>query len=240
MRGYYLVLLATSLLGSALAASALYKLRTWSKRELWRILAFGSAGLIVSGLNLIIPAEGKMPMFGTLIGFALLFTLEHYALVHSCPEYIEEECPVHFLSALAIGALIFHNVVDGVVLGISARLGAKEFWSVFVGMTVHKFCDAITLLALLESEKKRFLKHSAIVALITLTTPLGAALIHVFLRLITPLAIMPLLAGVSAGSLIYIGASDILPRIHRLKDPPCFVYFLIGLIFMVVFLSFFH
>lgn len=244
MQPLHLFLLASSLIACALIASFVYKLRVWSKKELWRVLAFGSATLLASGLNLVIPAEGKTPLFGALLGFAFFFALENYAIVHSCPEYLEER-PV-YLGHLTTIALTMHSLLDGAILGVSAQLGRQEFWSVFAGMSLHKFADAMTLIALLESVKSqqsngpRFAKNLAIVLAVTLATPLGALLSSAILYFSSlPAPTLGLFAGLSAGSLIYIGASDILPRIHRLKDPPCFVFFICGLICMVAFLSVF-
>lgn len=248
MRPFHLFLIATSLLASALVAALLYKLRSWSKKELWRILAFGSATLIVSGLNLVIPAQDKTPLFGALLGFAFFFALENYAIIHSCPEYLEEGAVgiASFTGSLMTLALTMHSLLDGVILGVSAHLGQQEFWSVFAGMSIHKFADAMTLIALLESAapisgSPRFSKNLGLALAVTLATPFGAllsSLLLYFSALTAPS--MNLFAGLSAGSLIYIGASDILPRIHRLKDPPCFVFFICGLMCMVAFLSVFN
>ncbi|GEM_PF-2248393 len=234
-------LLSLSFVGSALLAGLFYKIRTWSKRELWRILAFGSATLIASGLNLIIPAQGKAPLFGTLLGFAIFFALENFTIAHSCPENLDEG-HVHGLGIFAASALVFHSLFDGMVLGISAKLGTGQLLSVCFSMAIHKFADAMTLLALFESEPylASFPKRMGAVLAITLATPIGALLTNFLLPLSQYPHAIGILAGVSAGCLIYIGASNILPRIHRLKDPPCFAYFMAGLVFMVVFLGFFN
>ncbi|MBI4064504.1 MAG: ZIP family metal transporter [Elusimicrobia bacterium] len=226
------------LLGSAALAGSLYRARSWSRRELWRILAFGSAALIVSGLNLLIPSATKSPLIGVLLGFAFFFALENYAVIHSCPEYMEE-CSIHWVSGLTAFALIFHSLLDGVILGISAHLSPQKFWSVFAAMGIHKFVDAITMLALFEVALHiNFFKNMAYVTGIAAATPLAAVLAAGAMPLISPNAgVFDICVGFSAGSLIYIGAGDILPRIHRLKDPPCFTYFLTGLLFMAGFLE---
>ncbi|MBI2070011.1 MAG: ZIP family metal transporter [Elusimicrobia bacterium] len=236
-----IALLATSLTGSALLAGGLYKLRPWSRKELWRVLAFGSATLLVSGFNLLVPSVGKWPLMGAISGFAFFFTLESYAVAHSCPEYLEE-CHVHGVSGLTALALMFHSLLDGVILGVSGELGEAAFWSVFAGMAVHKFADAMTMLALFESELKTgFWSSLGSVIAITLATPAGAMLTSLILPYTaSEPGVLNFFVGFSAGSLIYVGASDILPRLHRLKDPSCFVYFLGGLASMSAFLRFFH
>ena len=226
-------LLTLSITGSAMVAVILYKARSWSRRELLRILAFGSGTLLVSGLNLLVPSAGREPLFGAIAGFSFFFALENYAVVHSCPEYLEE-CSVHSMSGLTAMALTFHSLLDGVILGISAKLGPQEFWSVLVGMSIHKFADAMTMMALLESEMRLgYFIHLAIVLGVTLMTPLGAFLTHALPDPESVAWLLPSMTGFSAGCLLYIGASDILPRIHRLNDSPCFFYYLAGLASMV-------
>ncbi|MBI4369668.1 MAG: ZIP family metal transporter [Elusimicrobia bacterium] len=232
-------LLALGLLGSTLAAGIFYRARDWSRRELWRILAFGGATLVASGFNLLVPSPGKEPLFGALAGFAFLFALESYSIVHSCPEEHLEDSSPHAMSQLATFALLFHSLLDGVILGVSAQLGKEEFWGVFVGMAIHKFADAMTMLALFATSfPGYFLTHLGIVFGITLATPIGALVSHVLMTgAFLSQGILSFFAGFSGGCLIYIGASSILPRLHRLRDQPCFFYFILGLVFMMGFLK---
>lgn len=235
-----ITLLAFSITGSAITAGLLYKARSWSRRELWRILAFGGGSLLVSGLNLLVPSSGHEPLFGAILGFTFFFALESYAVVHSCPEYLEE-CSVHWMSGLTGAALTAHSLLDGIILGVSAQIGRPEFWTVLAGLAIHKFADAMTLMALLEGEVKAgYWTHLAITLAITLVTPLGALLAQALPTPDSAAWLLPSLAGFSSGCLLYIGASDILPRIHRLNDPPCFFWYLAGVACMTGMLKAFN
>ncbi|MFC1520816.1 ZIP family metal transporter [Elusimicrobiota bacterium] len=222
------ILMSSAAASTAILAGVFYRIHSWSHKSLWRILSFGSAILLASGFNLLIPSQGKITLIGALIGFTLFFVMENYIIIHSCPHHLTD-CQVHSLGVMACVSLLIHSLFDGAILGTSFKVGPLEFKSVLLGMAIHKLMDSLMLLALFKTEFSwGFNKSLAVVLAIAATMPLGTILALFFIRQSGSAAI-PLLAGISAGGLIYLAASDILPRIHRLKDPVSIVCFLAGL-----------
>ena len=66
-------------------------------------------------------------------------------------------------------------------------------------------------------------------SLLGLATPIGAILMIPFSAYISD-HIFGGLLGIIAGIFFYIGAADILPRIHKVKDLICWIAFAFGLL----------
>jgi zinc transporter ZupT len=109
----------------------------------------------------------------------------------------------------------FHSFLDGVVYSISYSVSIFTGALVAFGMVLHEFPEGIITYTLLLrsgfSEQRSFLMAFVAAAL---TTPLGTLASYAFISQISQPA-LGLLLAFSAGTLIYVGATHLLPRAER-------------------------
>lgn len=205
--------------------------RAWVKKHLWRFLAFGSGVLLGIAFLHLLPEAFRISGFSTGVGvlaaFVTLFGMENVTMIHTCQEVLED-CPIHFISLAAFAAITLHSMIDGLAIGVgfhqSATLGAV----ISYGVILHKFSDGVTLASLFVAANYSRMKSLGWALLLALATPIGA--IASFRGLGSSAThLVSFLMGVSAGTFLYVGASDILPRIHRVRDAYCVIFLLGGI-----------
>ena len=215
-----------------LGAGVLLVRHEWSKSNIWRILAFASGVLLGASFIHILPEasslDARLSGLGVLTAFLLIFAIEGYTMIHSCSEFAEE-CPIHIVSWTAFGALTLHSLIDGLAIAVAFRQGSSLGEAVTVAVLVHKFTDGLTMTGLLTAAHYTKQKCLGIVALLALATPLGVVLFWPFTASISN-SLMGWLFGFIAGIFFYVGASDILPRIHKVRDVYCLGSFAAGII----------
>lgn len=206
--------------------------RDWFKLHIWRILAFASGVLLgVSFIHILPEANNLSSQFagiGVLIAFLFIFSVEGFTMMHSCMEYAEE-CPIHIVGWTAFGALTLHSLLDGIAIAVVFKKGALLGQIVSAAIMIHKFTDGLTLTGLLLASNYSIKKCFRAGALLALATPIGALFFAPFISNISN-SILGALLGFIAGSFFYVGAADILPRLHKMKDGYCLVTFALGVL----------
>jgi ZIP family zinc transporter/zinc and cadmium transporter len=201
--------------------------RTW----MWRMFSLRSGVLLSIAFVEVLPHawENNVSMagWGALAGFALLFTMENLTMTDSCPEYLED-CSVHILGWGALAALFIHSFIDGFNLSLSFSAGSLAGAAIGSAVALHKLIDGFTLTSLLVgggyTRKNTFIA----LLLIALATPLGSLFGLWNMLTLTPNILAGLL-GFAGGSFVYIGASDVLTRVHKTKDKGCLAMFVFGM-----------
>lgn len=165
--------------------------------------------------------------WGALAAFAILFAMGNFAMLDSCPEYLEQ-CRIHYLGLAALLALSAHSFIDGFNLAVSFSAGERAGLAVGLALALHKIADGFTLTSLFA--QSGYSRRRTLLTLIGVAaaTPLGSGLSSLgFLSL--PVAAEAALMGFAAGSFIYISATDILPRLHKSADRTGLLYFGLGM-----------
>ncbi|MBI1979469.1 MAG: ZIP family metal transporter [Elusimicrobia bacterium] len=219
--------------GFTLAGSFLLLLRQdWTKSQLWRILAFASGVLLgVSFLRILPEASQISPHLagmGVLTAFLLIFALEGFTMMHSCMEYAQD-CEVHMVGWIAFGSLALHALLDGVAITIAFQKNGVMGNAVSSAILIHKLTDGLTLSGLLLGARYSKEKCLKTVLLLALATPIGAFLAFPLSSIFSNSSLGWWL-GFIAGTFFYVGAADILPRLHKVKDIYCLGSFALGLL----------
>ena len=195
-----------------------------SRKGLRRIFSLRS-GILVSIAFMEILPEGlslnpALAGGGALAGFVLLLGASSFFMTDCCPEYLED-CHVHLLGAGALAAVFLHAFIAGFNLTLSFAAGSVAGFAVGSATVLHKLADGFTLSSLL---KQSGYGRAAVVGSLLAAasaTPLGAAA-GWWGYLGREAAWMPeataALLGFCGGTFLYMGAADMLPRLHRSED----------------------
>jgi len=150
-------------------------------------------------------------------GFLVLLSVERYLLsteeIHGGHFHIHDRPldPNHGL--MGVSALTFHGFMDGFVIPIGFSAGAEVGFIVTMAVAIHQIPDSFAALSLAlgsTSSKKQALLYVITTAV---DTPIGIAIGLLFVGLGT--FMIPLGLGLSAGTFIYVSASDLVPELQH-------------------------
>jgi len=217
VNGFAAVMLA-SLLACAVTTIGIYiisKYERLGKEYSAYFMSFAAGVLISVSFMHIIPKSfemnGSAPVF-LLMGFLGIYLSNRFLNLYICHEYECADYSIGIIPALGIG---FHSFIDGVIYSVAFNVSIFTGVLAIIGMVFHEFPEGIVTFVLLErggfSRKK-----SAIYAFLAaaISTPLGAVVSYPFISNIEQSTLGVLLA-ISAGALVYVGASHLLPAVEK-------------------------
>jgi zinc transporter ZupT len=109
----------------------------------------------------------------------------------------------------------FHSFIDGVIYSVTFNVSIFTGVLVAIGMVLHEFPEGIVTFLLLERggfDRKRSARTAFLAAAVS--TPVGALVSYPFIQKIGSAGLGILLA-ISAGALVYVGASHLLPEVEK-------------------------
>jgi zinc transporter ZupT len=200
---------------TTLGILAIRRYETWARNNTTYFACFAAGVLItVSFLHIIPESVGMSPhapiyMFA---GYLFLLALNHFLTAHVCDEPRTISHMVGITPLIGIG---LHSFLDGVVYSVGFNVGAATGALMALGMVLHEFPEGIVTYALLVragfSDRRSFLLAFGAAAL---TTPIGTLASFPFISSIDAVLLGDLFAF-SAGALIYVGATHLLPQAER-------------------------
>ena len=209
---------AASAIAGAVTTSGIYAIRrfeAWARENTTYFACFAAGVLIAVSFLHIVPksfamnAEAPAYLFA---GYLLMHVLNRFLTAYVCDKPETAEYALGLVPLLGIG---FHSFLDGVVYSISFSVSMFTGVLVAVGMILHEFPEGIVTYTLLLrsgfSERRSFLLAFLAAAV---TTPLGTLVSYPVVSRIEP-SLLGLLLALSAGALIYVGATHLLPRAER-------------------------
>ena len=232
--------------------------RGYSEQSLHRLMAFGSGVLLGTAFLHLIPEASKSdPLhvgYGLALAFLLIFGVEHGTLMHACHKYYHEymEHPEQFHSKMSgvvsIIAFLLHSLLDGLALAASFAVSASLGMATAMAVLIHQFPIGVSLSSIFlhtatapkaaQEEQNaganqieiKGLRSDVIgkALLVAVSIPFGAVSSSPWIGKVG-MESLALILGFSAGSFIYIGATDILPEVHHKHDIWCFICFTLGI-----------
>lgn len=203
-----------------------------SRASMWRMFALRAGLLLAVAFTEILPEavklDARLAGYGALAAFVIFFIMNSLSMVDTCSEYLEE-CRIHYIGAAALVALWAHSFIDGFNLSISFAAGEKAGAAVGIALGLHKLADGFTLTSLFGQSGFSRTKTLTGLVFVALATPIGCAVDAFGFGGLPPSAEAAML-GFAAGSFIYIGAADILPRLHKNEDKTSLAFFGMGLV----------
>ncbi len=217
----------TSTFGSVLLASILACLVTtigiytiskydkWGSKNIVYFMSFAAGVLISVSFIHIIPESFGMndsaPIY-LLVGYMGLYIFNRFLTAFVCNE---RECPDLSIGIIPMLGIGLHSFIDGIIYSVTFNVSIFTGFLTAIGMVLHEFPEGIVTFLLLKRAgftQKRAAIYAFLAAAIT--TPLGTVVSFPFVSQISRSVLGNLLA-ISAGALIYVGASHLLPAVEK-------------------------
>ena len=213
----------TALTASGLAALVtglgIYTIRRfadWGHRNTSYFMCFAAGVLISASFLHIIPRSMTMnpqaPVW-LLVGFLGLHLFNRFITAFVCERDPEKrDYAIGMVPMLGIG---FHSLIDGFIYSITFTVSILTGYLATLGMVLHEFPEGIiTYLLLLRSGfPERSAMYLAFLAAAA-TTPLGTLVSYPLVSSIEQ-EMLGALLSLSAGALVYVGATHLLPRAEQ-------------------------
>jgi zinc transporter ZupT len=211
------VILASTLacLVTTIGIYIISKYEEWGNKNVVYFMSFAAGVLISVSFIHIIPKSFGMnrtaPVY-LLVGFMGLHLFNRFLNVFVCDDRECAQLSVGVIPMIGIG---LHSFIDGIIYSVTFNVSIYTGVLAAIGMVLHEFPEGVVTFLLLEragfSRKK-----SAICAFLAaaISTPLGTLVSFPFISKIdTPL--LSILLALSAGALVYVGASHLLPTVEK-------------------------
>jgi zinc and cadmium transporter len=187
----------------------------WARANATYFACFAAGVLIAVSFLHIAPTAFAMSAYGPALMFAGYVTMHlfnRFLSGYVCDKPSMGDYAIGLVPLVGIG---FHSFIDGVVYSISFSVSAFTGVLTALGLILHEFPEGVVTYALLvRGGFKGPVAFRLAFLAAALTTPLGALVAYPFVSRIGPEALGGLLA-LSAGMLIYVGATHLLPRAEQ-------------------------
>ena len=211
------VFLYSSIAGAAaiFGTMIVFYFERWAHDNSIFLISFGAGVMLaIAFLDLIPEASAAYPGAWIMVfaGFLALYVLQNIIMVHPCHD---EECKTH-LGVLSTVGFSIHSLLDGIIVSVGFTGGLVLGALTSVTVILHKMPDGVTITGILVhsgAPRKKIFIFSVLVALLT---PVGAVVSFFFLRNL-PQGGFGILIALTAGSFIYLAASDLLPESHKIR-----------------------
>lgn len=221
MQNTFWTALATSLLAALVTAAGIYTIRRyadWGQRNTAYFMCFAAGVLIAAPFLHMIPKSFAMnaqaPLW-LLAGFLSLHLFNRFLTAFVCErDPDKKDYVIGVVPMLGIG---FHSLIDGFIYSIAFTVSIQTGYLATLGMVLHEFPEGIiTYLLLVRSGFSERKAAALAFAAAAATTPVGMLVSYPLIRRIDTQSLGALLA-LSAGALIYVGATHLLPRAAQEK-----------------------
>lgn len=193
----------------------IWKYKEWGQRNVVYFMSFAAGLLITVSLLHIIPESYELntsaPLF-VLLGFFSLHAYDRFLDDHGSFNQEKGFNQYHSLGIISAWGIGLHSFVDGIVYMVTFNVSMFTGVVTSTAMVFHEIPEGIITYLLLKKagfSEKRSLIFSFLAAAIS--TPLGAILAFPFVYNLGD-AQLGILLALSAGVLLYVGASRLLPE----------------------------
>jgi len=221
MDGTFWTALTTSIAAAVVTSVGIFTIRRfadWGHRNTTYFICFAAGVLISASFLHIIPKSFSMnpdaPVW-LLIGFMGLHIFNRFLTAFVCERNPDKkDYAIGVIPMLGIG---FHSFIDGFIYSISFTVSLFTGYLATVGMVLHEFPEGIiTYLLLVRGGITPKLAMILAFLAAAATTPLGMLVSYPLVSEIDQRSLGALLA-LSAGALVYVGATHLLPRAEQDK-----------------------
>jgi zinc transporter ZupT len=210
--------IVASVLAACVTTAGIFVIRkyeAWGRRNTTYFACFAAGVLISVSFLHIIPTAMAMhaqaPPY-VLAGYLFMHVINRFLTAYVCDKSETADYAIGLIPLFGIG---FHSFIDGVIYSITFGVGSFTGIVTAIGMVLHEFPEGIvTYLLMLRGgfTKKSAFAFAFLAAAIS--TPFGTLVSYPVISQIEKPSLSALLS-LSAGALVYVGATHLLPHTER-------------------------
>lgn len=218
MSKFQAVILASSLacVVTTIGIYVIRKYEKWGRDNIAYFMSFAAGVLISVSFIHMVPKSFKMnehaPIY-LLIGFLSLYLSNRFLTIYICHRHnISSSYVIGLIPMLGIG---IHSFLDGLIYSVTFNVSIFTGALAAIGMVLHEFPEGIVTFLLLcrgGFDEKKSIIYAFLAAAIS--TPLGTLISYPFIHRISQ-STLGLWLALSAGALVYVGASHLLPEVEK-------------------------
>jgi zinc transporter ZupT len=213
------IALLTSLAAAAVTTLGIWTIRrftVWGHRNIAYFMCFAAGVLISASFLHMIPKAFSLALNGPiflLIGFFGMHLFNRFLTAFVCERDVRhKDYAIGVLPMIGIG---FHSLIDGFIYSIAFTVDMLTGFLATVGMVLHEFPEGIvTYLLLVKSGFAERRAAALAFAAAAASTPVGMLVSWPVIHTVDQ-ALLGMLLALSAGTLIYVGATHLLPRAEQ-------------------------
>lgn len=207
-----------SLLAAVVTAIGIYTIRhfeAWGKKYSIYFICFAAGVLVSVSFLHIIPKAFELSVHAPaylLGGFVVMHLFNRFVTAFVCERGPEAHYGIGLVPMIGIG---FHSFIDGFVYSITFTVSIFTGMLAATGMVLHEFPEGIIIYLLLI--RGGFSEKSALVwafVAASISTPLGMLVSWPYISQIDR-PLLGALLSLSAGALVYVGATHLLPQAEK-------------------------
>lgn len=218
MENNFLTAFGASLLAAVVTAIGIYTIRhfeAWGKKYSIYFICFAAGVLVSVSFLHIIPKAFEMSVHAPaylLGGFVVMHLFNRFITAFVCERGPDTRYGIGLVPMIGIG---FHSFIDGFVYSITFAVSIFTGVLAATGMVLHEFPEGIIIYLLLI--RGGFSEKSALVwafLAASISTPLGMLVSWPYISQIDK-PLLGALLSLSAGALVYVGATHLLPQAEK-------------------------
>lgn len=240
MEGHFWIALTASLMAFAFTSAGIYTIRRfedWAQRNSTYFVCFAAGVLIAASFLHIVPKSIEMnaraPWY-LLLGYVGLHVFNRFVTAYVCERNAGAPSSLGVVALVGIG---LHSFIDGIIYSVTYTVSVFTGVLATTGMVFHEFPEGIiTFLLLLRSGFSQ--RKALLLAFLAagLSTPLGMLVSYPFIAHIGH-PVLGALLSFSAGALVYVGATHLLPQAEQEDKRYSLIALAAGILVAVVIVS---
>ena len=215
MENAFWTTLAASLLAACVTTMGIlviWRFERWGRENSIYFVCFAAGVLISVSFLHIVPkalAMNAQASVFLLLGYLSLHLFNRYINAFVCDKSSDERYAIGLIPMFGIG---LHSLIDGVIYSITFTVSIFTGVLAATGMVLHEFPEGIiTYLLLIRGGFNERLSFFLAFLAAALTTPAGMLISYPYISAISR-EILGALLAFSAGALVYVGATHLLPQ----------------------------
>ena len=216
--GHFWITLGASVVAAIVTTAGIFVIlhrESWGRQNTTYFACFAAGVLIsVSFLHIIptaIAMNAHAPIY-LLAGYLLIHFTNRFLTAYVCDKPETADYAIGLVPLLGIG---LHSFIDGIIYSITFTVSLFTGVVTAIGMVLHEFPEGIVTYVLML--RGGFGKRNAFLGAFlaaAVTTPLGTLVSYPLVSKIEQ-SMLGALLSLSAGALVYVGATHLLPRAEQ-------------------------